>query len=94
MSVKTGFNIVNSIEGYYIILSRNKLPYHQDGMIATILKITVEEYRKTLVEFNGDVLPNFHVGNDIFFQNKQDALKCCEFLNLKYGLMMKLINLP
>lgn len=94
MFLRNGFNVVQSKDGYYIAFFRNNFPYYQDAMIVKILNITVEEYRQTLIDFNGDVITDFYIRNDIYFQNEQAAINCCEFLNLKYGLMMKLTNLP
>lgn len=60
-----------------------------DCFIAKSLGITLEEYRSILKSYNA-IVNEFR--NYSHFENKDDAFRCAEFLDEKYGIIGELIG--
>jgi len=70
---------------YYIVFQ----DFETDMDIARKLKITFEKYIEILMSFNA--FYDKEIG-EYFFRNREDIIKCVEFLNEKYGMLVKLMG--
>jgi len=69
---------------YFVVLEVNDRTIILDNKIAKKIGISIEEYTKQLLQFNG------YIFDGIYFRKKQDCVAACEHLNTVYGVMNKL----
>ena len=79
------FNFGHCRHGYYIKLY-NLL---SDDEIAEKLGITYNQYKKILKKYNAYYSEKC---DEYFFSDRSDALECINYLDEKYGLIIKLIE--
>lgn len=70
--------------GYYI---KRDMGGNSDNGIAKFLKIKVKEYIDILKKFNAHYHKEYE---EYFFEYKNDAQHCCDYLNEVYMVMKKL----
>jgi len=75
----------NEEREYYFILYKD---YCWDEEITKLLHMDVEEYRRLLVSFGAE--PGATKQSDVKFYNENYAKDAVEYLNEKYGVMLKL----
>jgi len=73
-------------EGYYIVIEG--LHNNRDKSISNEIGISLKKYHGILKKFNA--IPTYR--NEHYLYNFDDAEKCCEYLNEKYGVLLKLMG--
>jgi len=82
--MKDYFNVDNNSLGHYIYYT-SKGPLHGDYNIARLLKIPYIQYVKELEKFGAKLAYCNH-----YFKSSKKAKQCCDYLNEKYGVLIKL----
>jgi len=90
VSYKAGiFNVWSMSIGYFIGYKTRV----SDKEVANVIQIPVEDYVNILKSYNAQLDTGEYFTNEYFFNKRSDAIKCAEFLNEKYGLLIKLMEI-
>lgn len=83
------FNVTKFSSYYCLTLATINL-YSSDYEIAEEIDISYKKYQKILKKFNA--LNGKDCDDDCHFLNKEDAIKTAEYLDEKYGVLLKLLE--
>lgn len=83
------FEIVSSIDGWFIRLITSNFNFNMDESIANKLNLSLEEYHNILKMFGANISNS---SNDIFFEDYNEAQNCQDYLTDRFIVMLQLTN--
>jgi len=82
-----GYQKPNNVYIIYLEISETEI-YVYDLSIANKINLHIYNYQRELKQFGAIQNSN----REKYFQSSKKCQKCCDYLNEKYGMMLKLIK--